>query len=471
MTPSADDARRVLRVQIYTLLIVISAGAIVARVAAVNAIDRIELQRHLERQGRDLRLERPFLSGNDRSRWCTVRALVEQGTYAIDDIHTQPGWDTIDMVYHDGHFYSSKPPLLPTLMAAQYWVIYKLTGWSLATHAFLVGRLILLTTNVAPLVASWIVLAGLIERYGRSDWSRLFVMASATFGTFLSTFAIVINNHLIAAVSVTFALAATLRIWHLGDRRWPSFALAGLTSAFAAANELPALSFFAVVGLVLLYCSPRLALVAALPAALLVAVGFFGTNWAAHGTLVPAYAHRSADRPEQNWYDYTYERDGRVRESYWNNPVGIDRGEPSRAKYALHAFVGHHGIFSLTPLWLLSLLGMGLAWLKRERPLAELAAVVAALSLVCLAFYLGRSQQDRNYGGVTSGFRWMFWFAPLWLVTMLPAVDRAAQNRWLRGLALLALALSVFSVSFPTWNPWTHPWLYRWLAHLGWIAT
>ena len=28
----------------------------------------------------------------------------------------------------EGHLYSSKPPLLATLMAGEYWVIHKLTG-------------------------------------------------------------------------------------------------------------------------------------------------------------------------------------------------------------------------------------------------------------------------------------------------------------------------------------------------------
>ena len=86
------------------------------------------------------------------------------------------------------------------------------------------------------------------------------------------------------------------------------------------------------------------------------------------------------------------------------------------------------------------------------------------LSLVCLAFYLSRPQIDRNYGGMTSGLRWMFWFAPLWLVAMLPAADRLAHSRAGRGLALVLLALSVLSASYPTWNPWTHPWLWNFLS-------
>src|SRR4029078_4975432 len=104
---------------------------------------------------------RPFLSANDRSRWATVRSLVEHGTYAIDEIVVQPGWDTIDMVKHPDsngveHLYSSKPPLIATLMAGEYWVIHKLTGATLGTHPYEIGRFMLVTINVLPLIIYFI---------------------------------------------------------------------------------------------------------------------------------------------------------------------------------------------------------------------------------------------------------------------------------------------------------------------------
>jgi hypothetical protein len=198
-----------------------------------------------------------------------------------------------------------------------------------------------------------------------------------------------------------------------------------------------------------------------------VAAGFFGTNWIAHQSVQPPYAHRSAD---DNWYDYTYERDGREIESYWRNRVGIDRGEPSRAVYALHILVGHHGIFSLTPLWILSFIGMGIWMRRRDDPrLAQLAGLVSAVSLVVIVFYITRGQDDRNYGGMTSGFRWAFWLAPLWLWTMLPAADWMARKPWWRGLAWLMLGIGAFSAAYPTWNPWTHPWLLNLMQWLGWV--
>jgi hypothetical protein len=505
-----DDAARLaattshVRWGVYLVLIAVAVGNMTGRLLAVNSVDKAQLEtarlrEALERQRarlveeglspreiearaaadearmRDaLRLERPFLSANDRSRWMTIRSLVEHGTYEIDAIVGQPTWDTIDMVQHRGrdgrlHLYSSKPPLLATLLAGEYWVIHRLTGATLRDHPYEIGRLMLFTVNILPLALMFALVAGLVERFGASDWGRIFVMASATLGTFLNTFAVVLNNHLVAAVSATIALFALVRIAYEGERRLRYFFIAGLAAAFAAANELPALALLGAVGVVLLWRAPRETLVAFAPAVAVVAAAFFATNWIAHESLRPPYMHRSETDPEDNWYRYTYTVNGQEKQSYWLDRQGIDRGEPRKATYALHALVGHHGVFSLTPIWLLSVAGM-LMWLFSGDPARrELAALVAALSVICLVFYLGmRPQEDRNYGGMTSGFRWMFWFAPLWLVVMVPAADRLARSAIGIAFAALLLTISALSASYPTWNPWTHPWIYNWLVWCGW---
>ncbi len=611
MNLPADAATAQLRRNVYWILIVASAGMMIGRILAVDSVDMLGVEKQrlsqelasvrktLEKQGlspedikqelklreekwRDEnRLRRPFLSANDRSRWCTVRALVEPEMrvegfpYAIDKVIT-PLWDTIDKVKHDDHLYSSKPPLLATLMAGPYWVIHQATGATLATHPYAIGRFMLILVNVLPLVVCLWLLSRLVERLGTTDWGRVFAIAAAAFGTFLTTFAVVINNHLSAAVSATVAVYAAVRIWFDAERRWHYFALAGFFAAFAAADELPALSLFAALTAALLWRAPRQTLIAYVPAAMAVAVGFFGSNWAAHQSLKPPYMHRRAmvlepvdktlpprvkeavreaiaggrgqalndtrpeavekaiqttvknaikgviveavkhsgrvavwetieqpvkeamsDAPEafdkkeiedvvkasveeidketprpDNWYDYAYDSRGRTVDSYWRSPKGIDAGERSLAVYALHALVGHHGVFSLTPVWILSLVGL-VQWLANpgDRRLRELAILIAAVSLACLVFYVGMlGERDRNYGGMTSGFRWVFWLAPLWLLAMLPAVDVLAKRCWTRCLALLLLGVSALSASYPTWNPWTQPWLYDLFQWLGWIS-
>jgi hypothetical protein len=53
---------------------------------------------------------------------------------------------------------------------------------------------------------------------------------------------------------------------------------------------------------------------------------------------------------------------------------------------------------------------------------------------------------------MTSGFRWVFWLAPLWLVALLPAAERLGCCRAGRAFVLVMLAISVMSATYPTWN-------------------
>ena len=98
---SAGESHAGVRRAAYLVLIAVSIGGMLGRVAAVNSVDRIA-QRKLKKQGcRDWQIERPFLSGNDRSRWATVRRWSSMAPTSLHDVVTQPGWDTIDMVKHD----------------------------------------------------------------------------------------------------------------------------------------------------------------------------------------------------------------------------------------------------------------------------------------------------------------------------------------------------------------------------------
>jgi hypothetical protein len=541
-----DAANAHLRWSIYVLLIAASTGVMLARVMSVKA-----------NHGRT-----PFQSANDRSRWATMRALVDQGTYEIDDVvyQTRDGrilrdeegiplrnrdWHTIDMVRHtnrDGvmRSYSSKPTLLPTLLAGVYWVVQKATGNTrVEDDPFYIGRIVLVLVNVLPLVGYFWLMALLIERYGDGDWGRIFAMTLVTFGTFVTTFAVTINNHLPATIAATIAVFAALRICLESDHRWWWFALAGFMGAFTAANELPALSFFLLLGAVLLWRNPVKTLFVGTPAAAIVAIAALATNYIAHDSWKPPYAHRSdgpvlstitthvdevadeldagriphdlrqriaignmmlpvsdeakiiVEQPGERWrfsdddealryaivrvgerieirhWDRWYVFDG----AYWRSgkETKIDLGEPSAWNYAFQCTFGHHGVFSLTPVWLLSIAGLAMLLVGGVRRWQFVAAFVLIISVVVLGFYLSRPQLDRTYGGFTTGLRWMFWFAPMWVLMLLPAVDWLEKSKLGQGIAIALLVLSVFSAFYGSSNPWTHPWIYDYWAHLQWI--
>ncbi len=503
MTTEHVDTNTHLRRGIYAVMIAIAVGHMSGRILAVNSVDaedlsqariaeRLEvfrdaqlaagtdeaslddrMQRKRAELEQKLSLERPFLSANDRSRWLTVRALVEEGTYEIDNLFREPRWDTIDMVSHLGrdgerHYYSSKPPLMATLLAPKYWLLTKITGWNLGTHPYEVGRLMLLLTNVPAMIVFFVVIAALAEQLGATDWGRVFVVATACFATLLTTFAITLNNHIVGATSAAVAIYFFVQIARSEQPRGWQFLVCGLAAAFTAANELPATAFMALLGLILLLHDWKRTLIWGVPGVLVVAAAFFTTNYVAHNSLRVPYMHRSDTDPDDDWYSYTYEKNGQTITSYWQNRQGIDIGEPSQPTYALHVLVGHHGVYSLTPVWLLTIVGIGMWSIRGPRTNRELALITLALTITCFVFFIVlRSQIDRNYGGMTSGFRWMFWLAPFWLATLLPAADWMGLNRWGRGIALVLLAFSTLSVSYPTFNPWRHPWIYNALEHAG----
>ncbi|MDA0970132.1 MAG: hypothetical protein O3A60_06820, partial [Planctomycetota bacterium] len=490
----AEDPAAVLRRRVGLLLTIVVCGMAAGRIGSVASIDRTALEKRIvsdtvkRRQAegkevdeqavrqeirRDKGLMRPFLSANDRSRWLTIRSLVERGSFTIEDLVAEPGWDTIDAVVHEGadgvpHLYSSKPPLLPVLLAGPYWVATKLTGWTLADHPFELGRGLMLIYGILPLAVTILFTHGLVERVGRTDWGRFYGMILICFGTFLTTFSVVLTNHLPAAACVAASAWGCWRICIDGERgRW-LIAGTALAAALAASFDLPALAWTAFVAGALVWCDPRRSLLAGTPAMLLVAAAAVGANYAAHGTIEPAYAHR---RGEESWYDYRFELpNGRVIESYWRSPSGVDKGEPSLPRYTWHSLLGHHGIFSLTPAWLLVPCGLAVVAFRQPRGQRRAAFAVAAISLTVMAFYLTRSPEDRNYGGVCSGFRWVFWLAPLWVAAVVPAADAVSRSRSGRALAASLLGFSALSVAYPTWNPWIHPWIFEWMSYAGWVS-
>lgn len=456
----------------------------------------------------------PTLGGNDRSRWATIRALVDEGTYSIgrrkllvandptkyqdEGIMMENGWGTLDRVLHPDRqeFYSSKPPLLPTLMASEYWLLKHLFGWSIADKdgRWSVVRVGLVTVNWLPMLIYLVLLARIAERFGTTDWGRLYVVSAGAFATFMTPFAITLNNHTIAACSALFALYPALRVLDssdnavafgspLNEKSPRLFVLSGLFAGFTATCELPAASFLAALFLLLMVRSPGRTLAFFVPAALLPIGGLLLTNYLAIGDIMPAYS--KLDSP---WYKFVG--------GYWLPDLskrGIDWAWQRESKwtYAFHLLVGHHGLFSLSPIWLLAIGGIVVMLMSQRGEsrasswasiimggkseakgtgLILISALTLFLTVVVISFYLlFANRMSNNYGGWTCGPRWFLWLTPFWLVTLLPAVDRLSTRRWGRVLAYLALGISVLSVSYPAWNPWRHPWLYNFFESQGWI--
>ena len=519
------------RLQVYwtiaLVMICCSVGSVCGRILSVQS----------EYNGESV----PFFCANDRSRWCTVRSLVDHKTYSIDYvINDENSWDTIDKVRHLGadgefHYYSSKPALLPTIVAGGYWIIKATTGKSIDEHPFFVVRLLLILLNGGCLFLALVMLARIAKTLTNQLGPALFVVACGCFGTYMTTFGVTFSNHVPAAACVMTALALFLPYWlrqsgaDRNSTRLTHFVLIGLSSALAVAFDLPALSFCVALAVLCLLRCWASTVIGFIPGAGIVVAAFFWTNNLAHDTWTPAYQHRKDGpvvetfegdfeaelnagklpaeiqkkieensleasatakvspgywphnsrnrwvvdfgkktqlvilqindskfqiRKWYNWYDYPG--------SYWatNNEKKspVDRGVKDQREYLLHVMVGHHGIISLSPIFLLSWFGLLLAIFTNRKSLSLPAFAFLAITVVVIAFYIYRPQHDRNYGGWTSCFRWAIWMYPMWLAAMVPMMETLWSRRWMRWLAVSLLLLSAASAAYPLSNPWIKPW-------------
>lgn len=453
-------------------------------------------------QALGLALDTPTQIGaNDISRWSTVWSLLERGTYVIDDCPWQS--KTQDKVLRPApfqkvapglepvkHFYSSKPPLLSTMIAGILYPFRIATGvpldrvipqerlpryvekdiegepgktesvletpkephkWS-AYVLYLKPMVVLL--NIVPFWIFLILYARFLDRYAANDWAWFLSLFAAAWGMMLFAYEATLNNHTVAAASAFFALYPFLRIWDDEKRSAPWFAATGFFAAFCACNELPAALFGILIFLTLLVRFPKQTLLYFVPAAAIPCIAFLATQYLAMGQFRPVYE-------EFGTKSYRYEG------SKWNTPLEMDwfneHPEPYGV-YLFHMTFGHHGVFSLTPIYLFSIIGGLRLAFGRGKP-KTLAWMTLILTAAMLAFYTW-NPKARNYGGSAQGLRWLFWLIPFWLILLPKGVEGGQNHRSIRWLSLLALVVSVVSVGYALRMPWSHPWVLDMMEHL-----
>jgi len=461
----------------------------------------------------------PLQSANDRSRWCTIRALCEEGSYRIDRVRQLPGWDTIDLVRVDGHFYSTKPPLMATWVAGVVAGIQAVTGWTFDRDLKAINAATLLIINGLPFVLWLIALAVRLPALTSNRATAGFVLMTAAWGTLLSPFLASLNNHTVAAMGIALAawiwlrprcsgplspvfggegrgegasapqsirspteartlLGAsedplTLTLSPEAGARGPNkeprslplrqigwFALWGAAAGWAVCHDLPS-GLFAAVMLWEAWRQSRTAtLFGFLPGAALPVIAFFVCNVVATGSWVPAYAGYGGE-------SYRFIHEGVP--SYWLDPQGVDRNLDAPAAYLFHCLVGHHGWFSLTPLWLIVVAALPFAKPGESALQRRGLWWTVGLTAGVVGFYLTRTQ-NYNYGGVSCGLRWAVFLTPLWVISLAIALDRfAARPKLIATAALVTLAVSVYSEWEPLGRPWQQPWLFRLGEQRGWF--
>lgn len=415
---------------------------------------------------------KPQMSPNDNARWDTIWSLVDFGTYQIFDTEEDAKkfdrpkqLGTIDKVVVDGRTYSSKPPLLPTVMAG----VAKLVKVAIREPFSLedktdpkkgsfpiYSKVTLFVFNALPFALFMVYYRRFLDRFDLDFELWLFCLLFAATGTLLTGYLATLNNHTLAAQLAFFAGYHLIRLVYDGQSQWWRFAAIGLFSTLSATCELPAGLLAAFALIVCFRKDWRKTLFGYVPPAALVTAAFFATNYFAIGTLKPAYLQKQL-------YDFPG--------SYWtgNEKSGIDalNDHPeSKLLYLVQMTVGHHGLFSLTPVWLFGLVGTWSLLRRTDSRLPGMEWPIAVATAIVFGFYW-LLNSERNYGGFCHGMRWLLWLAPFWLMLLPASLQRIATGDGARKLLWSCLVVSCVSMADTLYNPWTRAWLHRIMLWFG----
>jgi len=382
------------------------------------------------------------LGDSANSRLATAYGLVHHGHWWIDDSgdnHPNPFVaGTVDKVELDGRIQSTKPPVLPLLMTAEYAVFHHVFGMTLMEdidQTRWMIRFMIFTLSVLPMALGAVCFALALRMLGASHAASLFLAAAMVFGSHVIGFAPGINNHVpcVAMLCVMGYAVVGLMTGTLPPKgRY--FFLYGLSGALVFTLDMPATVYAAAAGLGLLVKFPRQAVLyggAGLALPLLI---HFAAMLHSSGSILPIQTREDL---------YLYES------AYWRNPGGIDALNEPKGTYLFHVTFGRHGTFLLFPVMLLGLAGLVISSMRATALRPWVWGAFGCFALLTAYYVL----KTNNYGGAAYGFRWHMASAPALLLMAVP-VFAGQTPRWLWGVALALLAVSGYSA----WECYQDPW-------------
>ena len=369
------------------------------------------------------------LSTNPRSRIISVERIVDAGTWAhMTPTDTSRFHLSNDMVKIGDRYYSSKPPLYPVVMAAQALAINGITGWNFYEHRVDYLRVLVFLNQILPYCLMLWSLWAFLLRHIKSEWTAYYMLLCLSIGSLAYAYSVTINNHTPSAILYVFVFLLWEGISRRGRGEWWRYALLGLACGTAFSIELPSGGIAAWFIFLCLMQDRKLGALAILFALIPFLANLY-LYYYISGVWKPFYLQSGIYRFEG---------------SYWSNPEGIDAERPDKLTYIFHMLFGRRGLFSITPVLLLGVIGAFRHIFTRSGDFfkREFAGIGVGI-LMLIVFVIFRTW---NYGGVCVGMRWFICFMPFLLLMAIPQVEKMQQKLWGRVLLGVMLAWSI---------PWT----------------
>src|SRR6185503_5802411 len=147
-----------------------------------------------------------------------------------------------------GHWVSSKPPLLPTYGAGVYWVVKKLTGYTIAEHEGIVVWTVGMFTGWLSHLVFLIYFHRLLLLFLKRRLAILLTLLCGGFAYLGVAWATAINNHSVGAAFQVAGFYYAYRVRTELRPRLLHWFLAGVWLGILPAMDLPSIAFTFFVG-------------------------------------------------------------------------------------------------------------------------------------------------------------------------------------------------------------------------------
>lgn len=369
------------------------------------------------------------------SRINTARALVEQNTFAIENVE---GEKTVDQIFYNGHIYSSKPPLPAVTYAGIYYILHKTTN--LEFNAIF-GRIIILFSSNLCFALLLVFFYKSLEYFKIEKIYKIILTFSLGFSTLLFPYSTSLFNHTPAALFVFLSFYYLLKTVNpsftktMADKEEKNipklYALSGLFLSLAIVTETVQASIIFLAFFLFIILDKKYRknifwfLLGALPIGLLYIVYNLNTT----GSILPPYFYSKR----------LYQFPG----SYWANPKMADAFTHNKFLYFFNIMFGIQGIFLYTPVLIFGFWGIIKA-IKNKTSVWQKPTWLILLTSAFIILFL--TFTTNNYGGASYGFRWFIIMYPC-VLFFTPLIFENNKNNKIIGWFLFTCLVSLI-ISF-----------------------
>jgi hypothetical protein len=380
-------------------------------------------------------------SSADASRIATVKSLVDDWSFTIDNTQfDRSQLFTVDKYFYNNHFYSDKPPL-PALMGAVIYLFIKLFfGINFSNNLGLSYYLIvLLTVGVLSGIGLVYFHKVLLEIFKTEEnWANVTTFLAAT-ATLILPYSLVLNNHILGAVFIIISFYYLLKSAESTEKI--NIILCGIVISMAGSIDITCFLFIPFYLVFFLSRSLAMAIVFLVSCLPLIAT-YFSLNIYLSGSMVP---------PAMNVALWEYP--GSIFSKQTLSGVATQKSFFGALRYSFTLYLGNRGFFSHTPIMFFSIMGI-LAFFRQKKKSYQIPYLCGIAASV--AFMLLYTLKTVDYGGYSYGVRW---FVTPMLLLFLPlshAGNSVRSSRLLKNFFVVIACISIAISLVGTYNPYTN---------------